>query len=128
MLLVRRSPWTPLAAAVTVAAALLALLAAWLGDRALRHPVPLPALGAPAAFPAPLTPARVCMTRHGMCPIGPVPAGAPCGCPHPLSGSVPGHAERLDGPSFRTGARDWESQGTEEAGDPLADLDPLVGP
>jgi hypothetical protein len=125
MLLVRHSPWTPLAAAVTVAAA---LLAAWLGDRALLHPIPLPALAAPAAFLAPLTPARVCMTRHGMCPIGPVPAGAPCGCPHPLSGSVPGHAERLDGPSFRTGARDWESQETEEAEDPLADLDLLVGP
>jgi hypothetical protein len=125
MLLVRHSPWTPLAAAVTVAAV---LLAAWLGDRALLHPVPLPALAAAAAFLAPFTPARVCMTRHGMCPIGPVPAGAPCGCPHPLGGSVPGHAERLDGPSFRTGARDWESQETEEAEDPLADLDLLVGP
>jgi hypothetical protein len=45
-----------------------------------------------------------------------------------LSGSVPGHAERLGGPSFRTGARDWESRETEEAEDPLADLDLLVGP
>jgi hypothetical protein len=124
MLLARRSPWMPLAAAVTVAAAFLALLAARPGDRASRALPPAPA----AALPVSLTLPRVCMTRYGMCPVGPVQNGRPCGCPHPLRGSVPGHVELLGGTSVRAGSRDWPSRETEEAEDPLADLDPPLGP
>ena len=113
MLFARRSPWTPLAAAL--AAILLALLAARSGDRALRVPPRAPA----AALPAPVDLPRVCMTRYGMCPVGPVPAGGPCGCPHPLRGSVPGHVELLGGTPARAGARDWPSREAEEAEDPL---------
>ena len=122
MSLARHPPWMPLAAAV--AATLLALLAARSPDRAPRVPLPAPA----AALPASLDLPRVCVTRHGMCPVGPVPNGGPCGCPHPLRGSMPGHVELLGGTSVGADPRDWPSRETEEAEDPLAGLGPLVGP
>ena len=78
-----------------------------------------------AALPAPLAVPRVCVTRHGMCPAGTVSNGSPCGCPHPLRGSVPGHIVLLDGTSVLASTRYWPSR---EAEDPLAGLGPLAGP
>ncbi len=130
MPLAHRPPWLPLAAAVTAAATLLAFLVARPGDQASRHRAPPadPAAVAPLAF-SPALP-RVCVTRHGLCPVGPVQTGRPCGCPHPLRGSVPGHVEPVGGAPVRAGSRDWPSReaGEDEPDDPLADLGPLHGP
>jgi hypothetical protein len=45
-----------------------------------------------------------------------------------LHGNVPGHVELLGDTSVHTGSHDWPSRKIEEAEDPLADLDALVGP
>ena len=59
----------------------------------------------PALFPADL-PVRMCVTRYGYCPIGPLRAGDPCGCPHTLRGSVPGKVRVLDS-AAATDGRPW---------------------
>jgi hypothetical protein len=106
---------------VVTAAALLAFLAARPGDQSPRHRAP-PAVT--AALP------RVCVTRQGVCPVGPLRVGGPCGCPDPLRGSVPGHVEPVGGAPVRAGSRDWPSREAEEdePDDPLAGLSPLHGP
>ena len=105
----------PAATAIT-AAAFLALPAVQPGNRALRHGGPLPAVPFAAAPPVALSiPARVCVTRRGLCPVGPVRAGDPCRCPDPLRGSAPGHVEPVGGPPARaTRSRDWPSEGAED--------------
>jgi hypothetical protein len=106
--------WMLLPAAMAITAAtFLALPAVQPGNRALRHGGPLPAVPFAAAPPvAPSTPARVCVTRRGLCPVGPVRAGDPCRCPDPLHGSVPGHVEPVGGPPARaTRSRDWPPSG-----------------
>jgi hypothetical protein len=110
--------WMLLSAVMAATATFfLALPAVQLGNRALQHRVALPAVTT-AAVPllAPSTPARVCVTRHGLCPIGLVRAGDPCRCPDSLHGSVPGRVEMVGGPPAPTRLRDRPS---EEAGDPL---------
>jgi hypothetical protein len=109
--------WMLLSAVMTITATFLALPAVQPGNHALQHRVPLPAVTA-AAVPlfTSSTPARVCMTRHGLCPIGLVRAGDPCRCPDPLHGSMPGHVEIVGGPLAPTHLRAWPS---EEAEDPL---------
>jgi hypothetical protein len=104
----------PAATAIT-AATFLALPAVQSGNRALRHGGVLPAVPFAAAPPvAPSAPARVCVTRRGLCPVGPVRAGDPCRCPDPLHGSAPGHVEPVGGPLARaTRSRDWPSEGAE---------------
>jgi hypothetical protein len=110
--------WTLLAAATAITATFLALPAVQLGNLALQHRVPRPAVTAVAApLFTPSTPARVCVTRHGLCPIGPVRAGDPCRCPDPLHGGVSGHVEPVGGPLAYPRSRDWPSE--EEAEDPL---------
>ena len=109
--------WMLLSAAMAItAAAFLALPAVQSGNRALRHGGVLPAVpfaAAPAV--APSIPARVCVTRRGLCPVGPVRAGDPCRCPDPLHGSAPGHVEPVGGPLARaTRSRDWPSEGEED--------------
>jgi hypothetical protein len=109
--------WMLLPAAMAITAAtFLALPAVQPGNRALRHGGVLPAVPAAAAPPAaPSTPARVCVTRRGLCPIGPVRAGDPCRCPDPLHGSAPGHVEPAGGPPARaTRSRDWPSEEAED--------------
>src|SRR5215212_1876244 len=109
--------WTPLAAAMAITATFLALPAARLGNRALQHGSPLPALTVPAApFFTPLTAARVCVTRRGLCPTGLVRAGDPCRCPDPLHGSVSGHVEPAGGPFAYPHSRNWPSEEEEESG------------
>jgi hypothetical protein len=126
MSLTRWPPWMLLSAVIAITATLLTLLIVRPGDRTLQHRVLLPP---PAVVVLPILPlpSRVCATRSGMCPIGPVPvpAGGPCGCPDLVRGSVPGHVELLGGPSIRTGLHGWPNQ---EAKDPLTDLDLLSGP
>ena len=112
--------WMLLAAVMAITATFLALPAVQLGNRALQHRGPLPAVTAPAApLLAPSTPARACVTRRGLCPIGLVRAGDPCSCPDPLHGSVSGHVEPVGGPLVRGHSRDWPSEEAE---------DPLLGP
>ena len=109
--------WMLLAAVMAITATFLALPAVQLGNRALQHGVPLPAVTAPAApLLTPSIPARACVTRRGLCPIGLVRAGDPCSCPDPLHGSVSGHVEPVGGPLVRGHSRDWPS---EEAEGPL---------
>ena len=106
-----------LSVVMAITATFLALPAVLLGTRALQHGIPLPTVTAPAApLRAPSIPARVCVTRRGMCPIGLVRAGDPCSCPNSLRGSVSGHVESVGGPLARAHSRDWPS---EEAEDPL---------
>jgi hypothetical protein len=106
------------AATAITAATFLALPAVQPGNRALRHGGPLPAVAAVAApLFTPPTPARVCVTRQGLCPVGPVRAGDPCRCPDPLHGSAPGHVEPVGGPLAYPRSRNWPSE--EEAEDPL---------
>jgi hypothetical protein len=129
MSLARRSPWLPLAAAAAVAATLLVFLTARPGDQAPRHRPP-PTGPAAAPLASPVLP-RVCVTRYGLCPIGPVQAGSPCGCPHPLHGSVPGHVEPVGDAPASAGSLYWPSREAEEEDDPedpLARLGPLHGP
>ena len=109
--------WMLVAAVMAITAAtFLALPAGQPGNRALRHGAPLPAVPfAAAPLFTPPTPARVCVTRRGLCPIGPVRAGDPCRCPDPLHGSAPGHVEPVGGPPARaTRSRDWPSEGAED--------------
>ena len=109
--------WMLLAAVMAITATFLALPAVQQGNRALQHRGPLPAVTAPAApLLAPSIPARACVTRRGLCPIGLVRAGDPCSCPDPLHGSVSGHVEPFGGPFVRARSRDWPG---EEAEDPL---------
>ena len=107
--------WMLLAAVMAITATFLALPAVQQGNRALQHRGPLPAVTAPAApLLAPSIPARACVTRRGLCPIGLVRAGDPCSCPDPLHGSVSGHVERVGGPSARaTHTRDWPGEEAE---------------
>jgi hypothetical protein len=104
------------AAMAITAAAFLALPAVRSGNGALRHGGVPPAVPAAAAPPVALSiPARVCVTRRGLCPIGPVRAGDPCRCPDPLHGSAPGHVEPVGGPLARaTRSRAWPSEGAED--------------
>jgi hypothetical protein len=104
--------WMLLAAATAIAAAtFLALTAVQPGNLALQHRVPRPAVTAVVApLFTPSTPARVCVTRHGLCPIGPVRAGDPCRCPDPLHGSVSGHVEPVGGPLAYPRSRNWPSE------------------
>jgi hypothetical protein len=109
--------WMLLPAAMAITAAtFLALPAVQPGNRALRHGGPPPAVPFASAPPvAPSTPARVCVTRRGLCPVGPVRAGDPCRCPDPLHGSALGHVEPVGGPLARaTRSRDWPSEGAED--------------
>ena len=114
MPLARWPLWMLLSATAVTAATFLAVQA------------PRPGSG-PAAAALPASPAvpRTCVTRQGMCPAGPVPSGSPCGCPHPLRGSVPGHIVLLDGTSVLASTRGWPSQ---EAENPLAVLGQRGGP
>ena len=135
MPLTRWPPWMLPSSVIAITATFLALLSARPGDRALQHRVRPPSVSTSTELPrdavvlsTPLTLPRVCMTRYGMCPTDLVPAGGPCDCPHPLRGSVPGHAELLGGTSVRTDSRYLPSRDTEEAEDPLASLDPLSSP
>ena len=99
-----------LAAVMAITATILALPAAQLGNRALQHRV----TAAPPPLFIPSTPARACVTRRGLCPIGLVRAGDPCSCPDPLHGSVSGHVARVGGPSARaTHTRDWPGEEAE---------------
>jgi hypothetical protein len=104
------------AAMAITAAAFLALPAVQSGNRALRHGGMLPAVPSAAAPPVALSiPARVCVTRRGLCPVGPVRAGDPCRCPDPLRGSAPGHVEPVGGPLARaTRSRDWPNEEAED--------------
>ena len=113
--------WTLLATVMAITATILALPAAvQLGNRARQHGIPLPVITAPAAsLRAPSIPARVCVTRRGLCPIGLVRAGDPCSCPDPLRGSISGHVEPVGGPLVRGHSRDWPSEEAEG---------PLLGP
>jgi hypothetical protein len=109
--------WMLLSAVMAItAAAFLALPAVQSGNRALRHGGVLPAVPFAAAPPvASSIPARVCVTRRGLCPVGPVRAGDPCRCPDPLRGSAPGHVEPVGGPPARaTRSRDWPSEEAED--------------
>ncbi len=110
----RRPPWT-LRFLIAVAA-ILAAAGAW---RIANQPA------APVVAPPQLPPARVCVTRHGFCPVGPVKAGDPCRCPDTLQGSVPGHAELVRGATGRVNTRAWPGR---QGGDSLENLGPLVGP
>jgi hypothetical protein len=116
-------PWRPVLLAALLATALaLALVASSAARRADRGHVGAPP-GAGAA-------ARACVTPRGVCPIAAgARAGDPCGCPHPLRGSVPGHVERVGGAGAPAlaGGRDWPGEGQGPA-DPLAPLGPLRGP
>jgi hypothetical protein len=113
-------PWMLLLAAMAIAATFLAVPAVQLGSRALEHGVALPAVAAPAApLLTPSTPARACVTRRGLCPIGLVRAGDPCSCLDPLHGSMVGHVEPVGGPLARGHSRDWPSAAGEG---------PLLGP
>ena len=106
-----------LAAVMAITATFLALPAGRLGNRALQHGSPLPALTVPAApLFTPLTAARVCVTRRSLCPIGLVRAGDPCSCPDPLHGSVSGHVEPVGGPLAYPHSRNWPSEEEEESG------------
>lgn len=126
MLLQRWPPWLlTLLALGTVAVLTLALsISSPHGGRSIVQPSTRPGAIEPEAGPPML--ARICVTRHGFCPVGAAPAGEPCGCPHPLRGSVPGHVQPLGG-GASPGAlgRDWPE---DEAEDPLAPLGPLHGP
>jgi hypothetical protein len=77
---------TPRAPTLLAAGSLVLLLGGaaslWRGEG---FPDRRPAPARIAAAPAPL-----CVTRHGVCPTAPAPAGAPCGCPHALRGITPG--------------------------------------
>jgi hypothetical protein len=87
-----------------------------LGNRALQHRVPRSAVTAVVApLFTPSTPARVCVTRQGLCLVGLVRAGDPCSCPDPLHGSVSGHVEPVGGPLAYPHSRNWPSE--EEAED-----------
>ena len=101
--------WMLLAVVMAITATILALPAAQLGNRALRHRV----TAAPPPLFIPSTPARACVTRRGLCPIGLVRAGDPCSCPDPLHGSVSGHVEPVGGPLVRGHSRDWPSEEAE---------------
>lgn len=94
-----------LAAALAVAAIVLALPILHLGERAAGNATAPPA---PAAARAGLfDPGRVCVTPAGLCPIGAVRAGDPCGCPDPLRGNVVGHVETVRGPPSAASPHDW---------------------
>lgn len=109
----RRPLWPFLLAAVAV---MLLLAGVW---RSLDQ------RGPAFTVPAELTPARVCVTQHGMCPVGPVRRGDPCTCPDTLYGNVPGHVESVRGTPDRADTRKWPARDVE---DPLERLGPLVGP
>ena len=114
--------WMLLAAVMAITATFLALPAVRLGNRALQHQARLPAVAVPAApLFTPSTPARVCVTRQGLCLVGLVRAGDPCRCPDPLHGSVSGHVEPVGGPLAYPHSRNWpnEAEGAEH---------PLFGP
>ncbi len=132
MPLTRWLPWMLFSSVIPITVTFLALLSTRPGDGALQHRAQPSTISTSTELPrttvvlsTPLFLSRVCMTRYGMCPINPVPAGAPCSCPHPLRGSVPGHVELLGGSSIRTGLHGWLNQ---EAEDPLTNLDLLSGP
>jgi hypothetical protein len=135
MSLTRWLPWMLPSSVIVITATFVALLSARPGDRALQHRVRPSMVSTSTELPraavvlsTPLALSRVCMTRYGMCPIGPVPTGDPCDCPHPLRGSVPGRAALLGDTAVGIDARYWPSGKTEEAEDPLASLDLLGSP
>jgi hypothetical protein len=107
--------WMLLAAVMAITATFLALPVAQLGTRALQRWGLLPAVTAAAApFLTPSTPARGCVTRRGLCPIGLVRAGDPCSCPDPLNGSIPCHVEPVGGPLALGHSRDWPNEAAED--------------
>lgn len=124
MVLRRRRPW---AVALLAALAATAIVGAWHGigwhapPRAVAPPV---RLGAEPAAGPPVATAKVCVTRHGLCPAAAVRAGDPCGCPHPLRGTVLGHVERVGGRPVRPGGGDW----SRPEDDPSYDRDVPVAP
>ena len=94
MLLQRWPPWLLALLALVTLAALAALTGAWTGTRQTlpRAAIPPPAriirTSSPASHPTAARPlaVRICVTRHGFCPVGTARTGDPCGCPHPLAG------------------------------------------
>ena len=101
-------PRRMLLAAALAIVALLAAPALHLGQRAVRPVAVLPAATDPVAtIPGRSITERVCVTRAGFCPIGPVRAGDPCSCPDPLHGNVGGHVETVGGPLAHPKSRDW---------------------
>ncbi len=110
--------WMLLSAVMAITATFLSLPAVQLGNLALQHGGPLPAVAAMVApLFTPSTPAWVCVTRRSLCPVGLVRAGDPCRCPAPLHGSMSGHVEPVGGPLAYPHSRNWPSE--EEAEDPL---------
>ena len=97
----RRPRWAAILIASLVASSAVALFAE-LGPTARRAlPVALarewvPPSSRPALVSA-AEPLRMCSTRYGYCPVGPLRAFDPCRCPHPLRGSVPGKVWVLGG-------------------------------
>lgn len=71
------------------------------------------------------TPATVCVTRAGFCPVTLARTGDPCGCPHPLRGVVAGHIERVDGTPMLPHSSDWPER---HPTDQLYDRNGLVAP
>lgn len=82
-------------------------------------------LGTTIALPSEPPLARVCVTRHGFCPVGLVRVGDPCSCPDTLYGNVPGRVELVRDASNQAKTRNWPERYLE---DPLENLGPLVGP
>ena len=107
----RRPPWivrSLIALTVIMVAAVL-----W-------HSWTRPPAEALVATPPNVPPARICVTRHGACPIGLVRAGDPCTCWYSIHGNVRGRVELV------RGANDRNRPGQDE--DPLESLCPLYGP
>lgn len=114
MIAAKRRPLCPLFLAAI--AVLLLLAAVWRSLDRRRATV---------TAPAELTPARVCVTQLGMCPVGLVRRGDPCTCPDTLYGNVPGQVESVRGTPEPVDTRKWPARDVE---DPLEGLGPLVGP